>query len=107
MRRDDDGSDDDFNMKRRIFASHCIRDDEDEMLLIEVDKLLRLEKVRVNTQEWKVRNDERNVRKLEYKSERKMKLKQGGERKREWILKAENNEKVRFLQAIIKGVVEA
>ena len=93
-------------MEGDVTIDSCMRDDEDELLLIEVDKLLRLEKVRVNTQEWKVRNDERNVRKLEYESERKMKLKQGGERKREWILKAENNEKVRFLQAIIKGVVD-
>ena len=49
----------------------CMRDEDDDMLVVEMDKLLRLERVELKTKEWNVRNDERNLRKLEYESEKK------------------------------------
>ena len=70
------------------------------MLILELDKRMRLLKVDKKRREL----SEKNSKKVE---ENRMSLKNAGNKNREWIIENENTEKIRMVQAIIDGLVKA
>ena len=79
---------------------HSLSDENDEMLILEFDKRMRLLKVDKKRREL----SEKNSKKVE---ENRMSLKNAGNKKREWIIENENTEKIRMVQAIMDGLVKA
>ena len=90
---------------REKYNNNEMRDDEDEDLLYEVDKMLRLEVVRYKKLKVLNSEDEKRKRKMRHEDDKRMKIKIEGERKREWIMKEENDKKLRTVQALLKGII--
>ena len=75
--------------------------DEDEKLIVgEYEKVMRQMRAEIKQREWGIKNEERRL-------EKKMSMKCVGEKKRDWILRNENTEKIRLVQAIMDGLVKA
>ena len=78
---------------------------EDDLMLVgEMDKMLRNMRAEVKEGEWAVRKEER---KGITENERRVRMKRAGEKRREWIIQNDSNDKIRMMQAIMNVIVKA